>query len=210
MGDMTRIFLAAIGVCGLLAGSARATIVADNTGEPDHAAVHSANGSWAAASFTTDGTAYELTRITVQATFANNVTFSLYDDNGGVPGSPIAALAGPTSFGFPEALRVYTPTAVVLLNPLTTYYVVADAGMGNLDWRLSTSTAETGPGSIGDRRFFSLNSGASWTEFSSLAVKFRVEGVMAVPEASAALCVGLAGVGLLWVRRRGRAVLRAT
>ena len=190
----------AIGLGGLLlslAGSAHAVIVTDNTGEPSHAAVLSST-AWAGQSFTTDATTYELSRISIQGTTGNNVTLSLYDNNAGVPGSLIHTLTGPTSFTWPEELRDYTPTAPVLLNALTTYFVVAKATGGFIDWRLTPSTSETGPGSIGNVPFFSVDSGASWTASGAgLPVKFRVEGAVAVPEASAALCVGLAGVALL-------------
>ncbi|MBX3435665.1 MAG: hypothetical protein KF847_20295 [Pirellulales bacterium] len=177
-------------------------IVTDNTGEPSHAGVLSSTW-WAGQSFTTDATTYELSRISIQGTAGNNVTLSLYDNNAGVPGSLIHTLAGPTSFTWPEDLRVYTPTTPVLLNALTTYFVVAKATGGFIDWRLTPSTSETGPGSIGNVPFFSVDSGASWTASGAgLPVKFRVEGVVtAVPEASSVLFLGLAGVALLGASR---------
>lgn len=178
---------------------AQAEIITDNTGEPSDAGVLS-SGSWAAQSFTTDATVYELSRISIQATSGLNLTLSLYDNNAGVPGSLIHTLTGPTNFGFPEQLRIYTPTSVVLLNASTTYFVVAKASGGLIDWRLTPSTAQTGPGSIGDGPFASANSGASWAGPFGMPVKLRVEGTP-VPEPSSLLCLGLVGVGLLSDRR---------
>jgi hypothetical protein len=181
-----------------------ATLITDNTGTANTGTHGVGAGSWIAESFTTDNTNYILDAINLaDMTTVNSsapFTLSLYSDNSGVPGSTIAALNGPIN---PTGLATYTPASVIFLNALTTYFVVAQSsGSGIYGWSHTGSTAQVGPGTIGNDAFLSINSGASWTTLNESA-RMSVEGT-AVPEAPAVLCLGLVSCALIVSRAAKR------
>jgi hypothetical protein len=181
-------------------------LVTENIGQPSQALYVFNSGVWVAQSFTTDATSYTLSSITIQmvTNVGGGFTLSLYDTNAGNPGMLVDTLTGSTS---PNELTTYLPSATVLLNPSTTYFAVAKASSGSYGWRLTGSTSQTGPGTIGDTAIVSLDSGSSWSPVPTVVGKLRVDGV-AVPEASSVLCLGLICSGALgaWAikKRRGR------
>jgi hypothetical protein len=197
--EMKRTLIWAMVACQVwqaLASEASADVVTENLGQPNQALSVFDSTAWIAQSFTTDATAYTLSSISVQVVgFGGGFTLSLYDDNAGNPGVLIDTLVGSSS---PNELTTYLPSTTVALSPSTTYYAVAKSSSGTYEWRLTGSTNQTGPGMIGDTAIFTVDSGSTWFPqppipmiAPSFVAKLSVEAtVVAVPEASAALCLG--------------------
>jgi hypothetical protein len=197
--NMARGLIAAISFLGIWlpeVTKARADLITSNVEDANTSSNNFLSPFWFAQSFTTDNTSYTLTAITIDAVSfisSNGFTLSLYDDNSGVPGNPISVLTGPNN---PTIGSTYVPTSTITLSPLTTYFAVAKAPVGYYGWFLASSTAETGPGTIGNNWYNTNSSGSSWTQLSNQVFQLRVEGT-AVPEASPVLCFGLTCGGLL-------------
>jgi hypothetical protein len=110
------------------------------------------------------------------------VLLSLYSDNGGIPGSPIAALGQQNVNG--AATYTFTPAAPAGIGASTSYWLVLECpncavGVTTNDWGESTGFTLAGlPGAnvvlgIG----FSGDGGASWGIFSpDRAFVFQVNG----------------------------------
>lgn len=127
-------------------------------------------------------------------------TVYVYDDNSGVPGSPLATLAGDTSPNT-EGLYTYTPTSPLPLSANTGYYVVATV-IGGTDvykWTITSQSPTVGSGDRGS------NSGYGWemSPYWLRRMQVNAEVSQAVPEPGS-VGLMLAGLGALgiWLRRR--------
>ncbi len=171
-----------------------------------------------ASSFTTDGSAYTLNRVTLAIQSNSGSGFAqvkIRADSSGMPGAELEDLGSinPSSVG-PSLLSLNS--SGLALSPNTTYWITAgETGSESNQWEGTTSTAEVSLGSwtIGDQDFFSTDGGASWqpTSFGppNESSRFSVHATIASPPLVPALSpLGIAMLcGLLglasWRRLRG-------
>lgn len=169
-----------------------------------------------ASDFLTDGSARTITAAELllrNSDFVDhNLTFSIFTDDGsGEPGSLVGSFDPFLVSPGDNYTTNSTTSAGINLAANTVYWAVLQineaADDGALDWA-GTGSDATDAGSV----YFtipstavknSINSGATWSDFESLAsnMQFSLSGPVAVPEPVSVALVGL-GLGLLVTRRR--------
>jgi hypothetical protein len=202
---MSRLTLAAGVVVLALATGASADVVFNNFGAGDAyntgtgytiSAGAPINTDWDQGnSFVVTGDTYSLTSIEVAigyVTGTNMVTFTLHEDNAGVPGNVLESFdfvnMGP--FGNNNAPMEGASVANPTLQEGSTYWLIASSANNSwLAWNLN---------SIGDTRPRAARQNLGpWGVNNDTSAVFRINGVVPAPGALALL-----GVGLLGVRRR--------
>ena len=206
-------------VLALAPTSARAAVIVANTGSVAGTAGQSSSLNFLAAGFISPSVATTITSVDLpleEGSGAPTVLLSLYSDNGGVPGSPIAALGQQNVNG--AATYTFTPAAPVGIGASTSYWLVLECpncvvGVITNNWGESSGFTLAGlPGAnvvlgVG----FSADGGTSWDIFDpDRAFVFRVNGdpvtVVAIPTLSGWSLTLLTGLlvlaGVVLVRRR--------
>lgn len=166
------------------------------------------SGTQRAVSFTTSGTAFSVTSVTmrltnyISSTDTALLTFRLND--GDSPSATVfASLNAPASASNADGNFVFTPTSGITLTANTTYWLVIAAASNTetFSWlRSDPSETPTGLATFGIQAI-SENSGGTWSEGSNGPHSFAING-NTVPEPGTILLVGLGLAGLLFVRRR--------
>lgn len=198
--------------CFLYAGAANAALVVSNLNE---ASAGSGGNPLMAMAFTTDSSSYTLNNIVAPLGEINfsgslNVTGSLYNDVGSLPGVLLSNgdLGTVTIDGFSTIDRTFSPSGgTINLNANTTYWFVLDSSSVNgLLWKDTSSTNEDSPGAsnwtISDNRAFFNTTSSSW-ETSPTIHMFSVDAtVSSVPVPAAVWLFGSGLLGLIGISRR--------
>jgi hypothetical protein len=166
------------------------------------------SGTQRAVSFTTSGTAFSVTSVTmrltnyISSTDTALLTFRL--NNGGSPSATVfASLNAPVSESNADGNFVFTPTSGITLTANTTYWLVIAAASNaeTFSWlRSDPSETPTGLATFGIQAI-SENSGGTWSAGSNGPHSFAING-NTVPEPGTILLVGLGLAGVLYFRRR--------
>jgi len=168
--------------------------------------------SWLAEPFITDNSApsfslndYMMSMFNA-TTASGDFTVSLFSDNSGQPGSPIALGTGT---GDPSTTEVYTYTfSSTILQPNTEYWMVASVSSGASSYNaayVSASDPYAGTWTSTPGWVFSNDQGASWNvAILGISPQFAVDATpTVVPEpATYALLLGLPAFALVYFRRR--------
>ncbi len=170
------------------------------------------SGTQRAVSFTTSGTAFNVSSVTftlinyISSTDTAIVTFRLDDGSDAPSATVFASLTAPVSESNSAGNFVFTPISAITMAGNTKYWLVIAAGSETetFSWMRSNPVEEpTGTATFGSQEI-SENGGATWQAGDSGAHSFQVNG-SAVPEPSTVALVGLgAGAVLLAHRRRRR------
>jgi hypothetical protein len=156
-----------------------------------------------ATSFTTGDYETSLSALSLyfNSSTVSSLTVSIYSDNGGAPGSSLYSCtkSGLSAFSPDTEITFDAFSGNKLLSANTTYWVVvAQADSSHVVFSSSTNQTGISNWSIGDSLCY--NSGASWTDMTSLLGKatpiaFEADVTSAVPEpASCAAAFGLLAI----------------
>ncbi len=166
------------------------------------------SGTLRAVSFTTSGTAFTVSSVTMQlinyisSTDTPVLTFRL--NNGSAPSASIfGSLTAPESESNALANFVFTPTSGITLTANTTYWLViaATSDIDTFSWERSEEPiTPTGIATFGVQAI-SENGGSSWSNGNSGPHTFAIYGTT-VPEPGAVFLVGLGLTALLFARKR--------
>ena len=169
-----------------------------------------------ATDFLTDGTPRTITSITALMsstdTLAHTVTFSIFTDNGGSPGSLVLAFATPATLpANAGAASLYTATSPGIgLQANTPYWVVGQVNenmpLGTVYWDFDSGQGtDGGPFSTvpGTQFMRSTTSGVIYFPSDVGNLMFELDGVTTVPEPSSLMLMMAAGAfGAIGWRRR--------
>lgn len=130
----------------------------------------------------------------------NQVTLSLYDSSGGLPGNVLetSVLGGLPDFGSGDPPSTFNFSGLTVLENGETYFLIASSvndGNASLTWNFN-STDDIGRASVRQ------NAGA-WSAGPFVMPAFRVNGI-AVPEPGALALLSIAAIGHLISERRRR------
>ena len=133
-----------------------------------------------AQAFTTDGHTYLLDSVTIDISsvqdHSGNFTLSIFSNNIDRPDTMVSngLLAGPNDPSV--GLNTYTASANIILEPNTTYWVVASVNSGSGMYNLSftASFSQAGAWTISDDCAWSLDGGASWSLNYDYAMRMSV------------------------------------
>lgn len=193
--------LAGAGTLSLGSFSATAGLLVSNLGEPTRATTELSLDLWAAQSFVTDNTTYQLSSVEVligNREGSPSVVAELHAYGGatGIGTTLSTFTIAPVPAGDPAPVML-VPNTAVTLDPHTTYWVVLGvSGVDSFGWSYAKGNATTGPGSLGAFGY-SIDAGLSWapgTFDTPNPHQLRV-GITVIPEPTTA--VGLSGLVLL-------------
>lgn len=171
-------------------------------------------GDRVAAAFQTDGQARFLTDTTLPLGLIGSglwqVEVGLFANNGGQPGSLLAALGTATLNDDLIIPFTFTPSSATPLSPNTIYWIVLGGERigqtANVRWNTDSSPVFDGVGSVpsATATATSSNGGSSWTVFSDSAEvqKFRVRASLqpvasAAPEPGSLALLALTGLPVI-------------
>ena len=157
------------------------SVLSDNLTETSGGTEAVTGTTVAAASFTTDGSAYDLTDVQLLLMASNTTsraTVSLDTDAGLRPGTLVGTLTSPAS-DTTEALSDTTFTSTgISLAANTTYWVVLSAPSGTIDWSFAGDDTGTGIG-FTDTWAESTDSGSTYFAYDSLPTQMKVDATVA-------------------------------
>ncbi len=170
------------------------------------------NGNYRASSFTTDNQSYFLTSVTLSIDGATDTSsplfFSIYSDDGGLPGIEVTNGSLTGDLNPTGGLSVYTPSGSLFLDANTTYWLTTgtETGNGRSLWDYASDDSETGAWTIGNASAVSLNQGASWSSVGLATVDYLYSvSASPVPEPSQyALLFGCFSLAAVVFKRRRR------
>ncbi len=212
--------LYALAIAGAVSSSAYAqtTLYSVGTGAP--ALYYDSTIKYAALGFTTTATAYTITAFEFNGyqdsgNATGNISFSIYSNNSGAPGSVVGSSLGTFSSsnlgtGSGSAGSFGLTGLNVTLTPSATYWLVAD--FSGIVWNgdrinLNFGNSGTPTPTYGGQE---SQSGSAWQLSGFYTGSVTAASVSPVPEASGSVAgLGLAMAGLYQLRRRkavGRAV----
>jgi hypothetical protein len=198
---------------GLAPAVGRADVILGNLGAGDGGNVQTSANKYTAASFTMGGQAYSLSDVQIRITGNGNAgaTFQLRADASGQPSSSALFTFDSQSItGFSTNTDTFPAGSPFTLTANNTYWLVGLTTNGSINWADSSpQTNPSGSGATFNTYALSPDAGTTWTNTSSDAPKFQLDGTPStgVPEPSSLVLVGTvacvaAAVGLL--RRRNR------
>lgn len=205
-------------VAGMASVSANAALLAGTPGSAPLAGrvsigeygLGGANPALQARPFSTGSTAYYLDSISFGsrlylASGSGDITISVYDNNGTVPGSAVAGglnLFSATSATINQSL---TPTSTITLNANSTYWFVASVDQSGGDtrywWDLTDSAAFDSDVAGTDMPLASANDIPVWTRYDGSSMHMSIYGT-AVPEPGSLALMGIVAGSIWFVRRR--------
>ena len=199
---------------GMSPAVGRADVILGNleAGSRGNSVINSAD--YVAGSFTLGGQAYYHSDAQIILTNipASDTTFQLESDSSGRSQPSDTVLSTFTNPTFGSGLTTYTFTAgsPFTLAANTTYWLVGSTNSSNTNWVTSNpATNPTGSGAAFGSYLFSFNSGTTWSNFSSVAPQFQLDGTPSVgsPEPSSLVLAGTVAcvaAAVAWRRRRTR------
>ncbi len=197
----------------VFAPSTQAAVIVANTGASTGAGGQVSPSVLLGVRFITPTVATELTSATGQfesGSGSPNLTMSLYNELLGVPGSSLATLGNQTYSGLQQTLT-FTPGSPVALAASTAYYLIVActncaSGVTTNNWHLRGPATLSGlAGSSASVGIFgSVDSGATWSAFTSSTPLFQVNGnVLADTPEPATFGLVTAALALgAWLRKK--------
>lgn len=172
-------------VCAALACltniEARGDVLSDNIAKVTSGVENSTPTRWLTTSFSTNGSTYYLTTVTL---LLANTTFGaanvyLYGDGGLEPGSLLATLTSPASYSPTPAPTTSAAPGTPLL-PNTTYWIVFVPASGVFDWAWTSDN--TGDGVGFTHTWGSTDdAGSSWYSCDTYATQLAINASTTVP-----------------------------
>jgi hypothetical protein len=162
-------------------------------------------------SFTTGASMTDLQSVTIKVSSETIVgsstalSLAIYSNNGGVPGTLLTTLSGPSAPSIGQA--TYTETGTFALAAGTTYWVVASVSGSDSDFNLTTTTSTTTTGLSGweiNSPFQKNDSESSPSWFAGgKTLEMGVDTLTPVPEpADYGIITGVSGLLFAFVLRR--------
>ena len=195
--------LLAFALLGLSSAVQADVILADNLAQATGGSDSATGTSWLAASFSTDGSAYTLSSLTLElarTSISGTAVVDLYSDGGLEPGSLLATLTTSTT-STTAAPVVFTGTAGTLLAD-TTYWVVLRAVTGAFEWSWASTNLGAGAG-FSTTTATTDDAGSTWFTATSYPYQMSVSAT-AVPEPGSIVLAALGAACAFPVFRRVR------
>ena len=189
------------------------TTYLSNLGQPSTGSVAVGSNSWVATTFRTGPNASGYALDSIQLGMANasgspsGFTVMIYamSTAAPIPGNSLDTLEGsldPASSG----IYTYTPASSLILSSETYYYIVLTAGTatanGAFDWSyVNADSYNPSGGWTGFGGAIPSSNGLSWSGGPSVYPQYSIDAE-AIPEPGTLSLFTLAGLGLLWHRRK--------